>query len=218
LVKRTDDETARILRAALRTDSRVSASRIKVEVRDGKVTLGGRVPTYSAKLAAMLTASEMPGVTSVADKIDVDPCGKLSDHEISEHVTRALDARADIPEKSIAVSVRRGRCTLAGSVPTHAVSQSAAEVALSCKGVRSVRNLVVIDPESVVRDSELVRRVRTLLEHQESLGAARINVRAIGGRVVLSGQVPSLARKLQAGKVAGRPVGVKKVINRLRTD
>lgn len=218
MVKRSSREMAKMLRAALRADSRVDASRVKVSFENGKVMLSGRVPTYSAKLAAILTAGEMPGVASVIDKIDVAPRAKLSSQEISAHLTQALDANADIPEKSIAVKVKDGRCTLAGSVPTHAVWQAAGEVAISCKGVRSVRNLLVIDPESVIRDSDLVTQVQALLEHQESLSLARIKVKALGGRVVLTGWVPSLARKIQAGKVAGRPAGVKKVINRLRVS
>ena len=212
----SDTEVAGILRSALKADSRVSSSRIKVSCENGKVELSGKVPTHGSKLAVLVTAQEMPGVVSIVDNLEVNPRLKLSDEQVTTYVNNAVGAHADIPENSVAVSVRRGRCTLAGSVPTHTIWRTAAEVALSCKGVRSVRNLLVVDPESVTRDSELARQVRSLLRNQEALGLARITVKAVGGRVVLTGWVPSLTRKAQAGRVAGRPAGVRRVINRLR--
>ncbi len=215
-MNRSDSEVVKVLRAALKADSRISSSRIKVSCENGRVELRGKVPTYGSKLAAIVTARETPGVASIADQLEVNPRLKLSDEQVTAYVNSALDAHADIPENSVAVSVKRGRCTLAGSVPTHTVWQTSAEVALACKGVRSVRNLLVVDPESVTRDSELVRQVRYLLRNQEALGLARITVKAVGGRVVLTGWVPSLTRKAQAGRVAGRPAGVRRVINRLR--
>jgi osmotically-inducible protein OsmY len=216
MVKTSDEQMARTLRQALRSDARIGASRIHVSFLNGKAVLAGTVPTHTEKLAAIITAQEMPGVRSVADRLRVSPRLKLSDEKIAAYVRRTLDARADIPEKTIAVNVKKGRCTLAGTVPSRAVWEAANEVVLGCKGVRSVRNLLVIDPESVSQDADIARHVQVLLGNQQMLDPSAITAKCVGGRVVLTGRVPSLPQKIQAGKVASRPPGVKQVINKLR--
>lgn len=215
MVKRSNGQMAKILRRALRSDARISASRIRVTFQDGKAILAGAVPTHAEKLAAIIAAQEIPGVRSVVDKIRVSPRLKLSDEEIAAHVTRALDARADIPERTIAASVKKGRCTLAGTVPSHVVLEAADEVARACKGVRSVRKLLIIDSESVRQDADIAKQVQALLENQQTLDSSAITAKCVGGRVVLTGRVSSLAQKIHAGKVASRPVGVRRVINKL---
>jgi osmotically-inducible protein OsmY len=200
----------------LRADARVSAGRIKVEVEDRRATLKGTLPSWTHKIAALEVAKNASGIRGVVDRMDVRPTDKISDERAEAIVLSALAAHADIVEKSIAVRVKRGLCTLAGNVPSRAVWETAHRTALSCKGIRSVRNLLVIDQRATVDDSVLAERVNGVLAGYSSLSKSQFKVRSVGGRVVITGWVHSLAEKSEAGRIAGLVRDVLSVSNRLR--
>ena len=69
-----NQETADAVARALRTDSGLSASRIKIESRDGVVTLSGIVPAGALKGEAVARARGVAGVSGVIDRLAVgDP-------------------------------------------------------------------------------------------------------------------------------------------------
>jgi len=213
---RKDVALARSIRAALRADARVSAGRIKVEVDDCRATLTGALPSWSHKIAALEVAQNASGVRGVFDRMVVEPTDRISDERSEAIVLSALAAHADIREGSIAVRVKRGLCTLAGNVPSRAVWETAERTALSCKGIRSVRNLLVIDQRATVDDSVLAERVSAVLAGYSTLSESQFKVRSVGGRLVITGWVHSLAEKREAGRIAGLVRGVVSVANRLR--
>jgi osmotically-inducible protein OsmY len=87
---------------------------------------------------------------------------------------------------------------------------------LSCKGIRSVRNLLVIDRRATVDDSVLAGRVSGVLAGYSTLARSQFKVRSVGGRVVITGGVHSLAGESEAGRIAGLVRGVLSVSTRLR--
>jgi osmotically-inducible protein OsmY len=213
---REDKALARGIRAALRADARISAGRIKVQVEDRRATLTGTLPAWSHKIAALEVAQNASGVRGVSDKMAVEPEDEVSDERAEAIVLSALAAHADILEGSIAVRVKRGLCTLAGNVPSRAVWETAERTALSCKGIRSARNLLVIDQRATVDDSVLAKRVSGVLAGYSTLSKSQFKVRSVGGRVVITGWVHSLAEKSEAARVAGLVRDVVSVSNRLR--
>ena len=59
------------IEAALKRTAEVEAKAIRVEVKDGKVTLGGRVNSWRERQAAERAAWSAPGVHAVEDRIAV---------------------------------------------------------------------------------------------------------------------------------------------------
>ncbi len=66
--------TADAVAGALSDNAGLSASRIKIESRDGQVTLSGVVPAPELKTEALQRASRVAGVSQVVDRLTVgDP-------------------------------------------------------------------------------------------------------------------------------------------------
>ncbi len=85
----------------LNWDPVLSAAEIGVAVKDGVVTLGGQVGTYSQKLAAEKDAKRVSGVKAVAEDIQVgiSPAYRKTDAEIAEAVINALKWHSAVQEE-----------------------------------------------------------------------------------------------------------------------
>jgi hypothetical protein len=68
----SDDQIAARVRRLLRMDSATSMLRIHVAVKDGEVTLRGRVQTLEDTDNAAEVASRVPGVIDVVDELEVE--------------------------------------------------------------------------------------------------------------------------------------------------
>ena len=66
-------EVSNKIRDALRRNAELDAERIVVEAADGRVTLKGWVRSYAERQDAERAAWAAPGVTSVDDKISINP-------------------------------------------------------------------------------------------------------------------------------------------------
>jgi osmotically-inducible protein OsmY len=78
--------------AELQYEPSLNATAIGVAVKEGIVTLTGRVPTLSEKYAAARAAARVVGVKAVANEIEVGllPADRRTDEEITRSVTNAL--------------------------------------------------------------------------------------------------------------------------------
>ena len=52
---------------------------VSVSVKDGAVTLGGHVPTYVQKVSAVRAAERVYGVKAVADELEIQLEGSMSE-------------------------------------------------------------------------------------------------------------------------------------------
>lgn len=199
------DETIRSdIREAFLSDDDVGGLSIGVDVREGLVFLDGAVPTYRRKLAAQEIAGTVDGVRGVMNGLLVEPPGRMGDGEVADHVRRALDSHADLEKETITVTCRTGKVTLSGHVRSKAERAIAQDVALCSKGVRDVRNLLVIDRRNEHEDKAISERIARSLRRTRGLRRADIRVAVSRDTVVLSGRVPDLAQKELAERVANR--------------
>ncbi len=78
----------------LKWEPSVNASHIGVVVKDGIVTLTGRVPAYMEKYAAEKAAKRVYGVRAVANELEVELPGnsKRTDEDIVRASTRSRQA------------------------------------------------------------------------------------------------------------------------------
>lgn len=199
---RNDQELVKLIESDLLNDSRLASNPVQVSAKDGVVTLEGTVQSHRRRLLAHEIAACYEGVRDVVDQLDVVPFAPASDEEIAAHVRAALDASAEITKQTVAVAVSGGKVTLTGNAGSYWERAIAEDVARSTHGVRDVHNLLRVNLESKVDDSELGSAVSAALHRSRGLKDAELAVAVSNGQIVLSGEVAALWQKEMAGKVA----------------
>lgn len=133
----SDDTLSRAVYNALRQVKPLQLSRlpVRVQVKDGVVTLSGAIGSYAIKSQTLQAVRSLPGVKRVRDEL-------WTDSELQMRVAQALatDPLTRPATQAIVVHVTNGTVALAGRVPDHAVAKAAVSVATSQIGVRAVSN------------------------------------------------------------------------------
>jgi osmotically-inducible protein OsmY len=203
--RRKKDHSIEVLaRRALLGHSRLSSQAIHVSVCDAVVYLSGRVQSYRRKLLAQRVVAMCEDCLAVVNQLEVETVKADDDEPLAARVRRALDDCAGIDGHTITVVVRCGRAILRGSVAKEKARRLAQDVVLAVQGVRSVKNLILVDPEALAEDHELCALVQTALDHTQLLESAHIQTAVDHGVIVISGRVPSPIQKEIARQVAAR--------------
>ena len=198
----SDELLATRIEEALVRDHCVSGQRIRVSVLDGIVMLRGSVQSHRRKLAADDIASSFHDCHGVMNELAVIPPQPLPDEDVANLVRAALDSHADVVKETITVSVVNGVVTLAGTVGRAWGRDIADDVALGVRGVREVRNLLLIDETEQMDDEALARAIESALIHARGLKNLPLRAAVSGGLIVLSGDVHRLWQKEMATTVA----------------
>ena len=121
-------------------------SQVKVESKDGQVTLTGTVPTEKAHANAGLIAGNIPGVNSVINNIEVKTESAqtisqyIDDTAITTAVKSKLLLQKDISSLDISVATLNGVVTLSGQVEHSSQATLAEIIAVDVEGVKFVVN------------------------------------------------------------------------------
>jgi osmotically-inducible protein OsmY len=142
--ERTDPDIAEAARAALKSDSRVPADRIKVIVERGWVTLEGTVDYYYQKSAAESDVRYITGVRGVTNAIVVTP--KVSPTDIRLKIEEALKRSAQLDASRISVETEGSKVILSGTVRSWAEREEAEMAAWAAPGVTEVENRIKVAP------------------------------------------------------------------------
>lgn len=147
-----DDSTlATRTKAALLDVDKSAGASLNVEVRRGRVQLGGFVDDDRSRREALRVAGELAGADHVLDAIVVLPAGRsmgrtLDDKTLQTRLKAAL--AADSPGRAVAINteVRRGEVLLSGFVATSAARDRAGTIARGISGVAAVHNRLAVVP------------------------------------------------------------------------
>src|SRR5919106_2125622 len=139
--------------AELQWGPSLNAASIGVAVKDGIVTLTGRVATYTEKMAAARAAARVSGVKAVANELEVGllPADRRSDEEIARSVANRLASNASVPPDRVKAQVSQGWVTLEGTVEWYYQKDAAERAVRYLRGVRGVTNKIAVKP-SVTAD------------------------------------------------------------------
>ena len=140
-LERTDADIAEDAVRALELRSSVPEG-VQVVVRNGHITLTGKVEWLFQKASADRAVRHIRGVRGVFNDVTVAPRAAVRD--VRQRIVKALHQNADVDARHIAVSVSGDTATLTGTVGTALQRDSAERAAANAPGIAHVDNRIVV--------------------------------------------------------------------------
>ena len=232
--------TTRQVHAALEREPRINIHRhpIRIESKDGAVTLEGEVADVAAKKLALELAGAAQGVRGVIDRLRVAPGEARGDGAVRDSLARMLLGQAEFRnctlrmrsnEKvlglqeskddgvgEIEICVAQGVIVLEGHVISVPHRLFAGVLAWWTPGRRDVINALEVRPAYEERDDEVAEALSLALDADPLLDADQIRPQCRNWVVTLEGAVPTEEQRRRAELDAWSLSGVDRVLNRLQ--
>jgi osmotically-inducible protein OsmY len=201
---------------------------IKIESRDGAVTLTGIVADNFHKSLAQETVAGLPGVKSVDNRLEVKgaPPTANSDAWLRDKVKVTLLFHRSVSAVTTEVDVKDGIVTLRGNAASQAQKELTTEYAKDVEGVKDVKNEMTVTKTSKktrtvgekIDDASITAQVKMTLLYHRSTSALNTSVTTKKGVVTLGGKASNAAELKLATKLANDVNGVKRVKNRMTIE
>ncbi|MEO6289967.1 MAG: BON domain-containing protein [Ginsengibacter sp.] len=151
---KTDAQIQKDVMEELKWKPLLNSSEIGVAVKNGVVTLSGKVDSYTKKSEAENAAKKISGVKAVAEdiQIGVSPTFKRTDTDIAESVVNALKWHIAVQEEKITIKVENGIVRLEGEVEWDYQRNNAKSAIENLQGINGVINLITITPATTPSD------------------------------------------------------------------
>ena len=202
---------------------------IKIQSKDGVVTLTGTVAEESHKSLAQETVADLPGVKSVDNRLEVkgERPAENSDTWVHMKVKTALLFHRNVSGFETEINVKNGIVTLRGEATSLAQKDLTTEYAKDVEGVKDVKNEMTVAKTSgkpgktvgeKVDDASITAQVKMTLLYHRSTSALNTKVKTKNGVVTLGGKAKNAAEKDLATKFANDVKGVKSVNNQMTIE
>jgi osmotically-inducible protein OsmY len=198
---------------------------IKIQSKDGAVTLTGIVADNFNKSLAEETVTGLPGVKSVDNRLEVKgtPPAENSDAWLIAKVKATILFHRSVSAVTTEVDVKDGIVTLRGDAASQAQKELTTEYAKDIEGVKDVNNEMTVTKTSKkvqtvgqkVDDASITAQVKLSLLYHRSTSAINTKVETKRGVVTLYGKASNAAEVKLATKFANDVNGVKGVKNRM---
>ena len=130
---------------ALRIDPRVDEQQVTVQVLGAAATLRGQVDNLQAKQDPAQDARNTVGVTSVMNRLQVQPRQQRADGEVVVAVREAIERDPYLNRFEMKFMAIDGTVTLYGAVDSRFEQQRATQVASEVRGVVEVDNRIAVE-------------------------------------------------------------------------
>ena len=226
---------------ASQTDERIEASAresyifktylkdddIKIQSKDGVVTLTGLVTEESHKSLAKETVAGLPGVTRVDNRLEVIGASPTttSDAGLRDKVKSALMFHRSVSAENTEVDVKDGVVTLRGTAASYAQKDLTTEYARDVDGVNDVKNEMTVSktgdnslPTAIVEkidDASITAQVNMALLFHRSTSFLHTTVTTKRGVVTVGGSAMNAAEADLVSKLISDIHGVKSVNNQM---
>jgi hyperosmotically inducible periplasmic protein len=225
---RMDDRIESSARKSYIFQTYLTGDDIKIESRDGVVTLTGMIGAEFHKSLAQETVAGLPGVKSVDNRLEVKgaPPTANSDAWLSEKVRTTLLFHRSVKTGKIEVFVQEGIVTLRGKAVSQIKKDLTTEYAKDVEGVKDVKNEMTVSKPSKktqgldkkIDDASTTAQVKMTLLFHSSTSTLTPKVVTNNGLVTLYGQAGSTAEKNLVTKIVNDVNGVKRVNNRMTVE
>ena len=201
---------------------------VKVDSKDGVVTLSGTVSEQYHKDLAQETVSNLPGVTKVDNRLELKTPAPLeeSNEWLAMKVNSALLFHRNVSALETHVYVEEGIVTLRGEAANEAQKELTAEYA-NVEGVREVKNEMTVAKapkvegqtmQEKIDDASITAQVKMALLTHRSTSALKTSVATKEGIVTVSGKAKNAAEKDLVTKLVSDIHGVNSVVNNMTQE
>ena len=202
---------------------------IKIQSKDGAVTLTGSVSEESHKTLARETVASLSGVKKVDNRLEVKGAplaATNSDAWLVTKVKTTLLFHSSVSASATEVDVKDGIVTLRGDAASQAQKDLTTEYAKDVDGVKDVRNeMAVANPSKKTQtagdqidDASITGLSKMTLLYHRSTSGLNTSVTTKNGVVTLTGKAKSAAEKDLATKYVNDVNGVKSVKNQMTIE
>jgi len=197
---------------------------IKIESKDGAVTLTGLISEEFHKPLAEVTMTDIQGVKSVDNRLEVRGSSPTanSDAWLRDKVKATLLFHSSVRTGTSEVDVKDGIVTLRGGAATQAQLELTSEYAKDVDGVKDVKNEMTVGaiiektPRTTgekIDDVSVAALVRMALVLHHSTSGVYTTVATRHGVVTIGGRAKNAAQKDLVTKLVKDVNGVKSVKN-----
>jgi osmotically-inducible protein OsmY len=210
-----DSDLQRNVEDQIRMSPIVGRFGIYAHVRDGVVSLSGRVDTLYQLWDAVDRAGKVRGVKSVDSRIELSPSSR-HDGSIASDIVRRFQNVVALNSAELEVEVVQGKAVITGFVKDARLRNTAADEAADILGVSGVE--VRVDTPS--SDDETMQNQAYRLIGPRSLTAVpgEFEIKVQNGVLTLTGRVPRPYYRKQAERAVFGINGVREVVNLLEVS
>lgn len=202
----------------------LQADDIKIQSRDGAVTLTGVVSENFHKPLAQETVSGLPGVKSVDNRLEIKGAAPTanSDAWLRDKVKVALLFHRSVSATGTEVDVKDGVATLRGVAASQSQKELTTEYAKDVEGIKDVKNEMTVSKTvkkarrtvgQKIDDASISAQVNMTLLNHRSTSVINTKVNTKRGVVTVAGKVKNTAEKDLVTKLVSDIDGVKAVKN-----
>jgi hyperosmotically inducible periplasmic protein len=226
----TDDRIESSARQSYLFKTYLNEDDIKIQSKDGAVTLTGVVAESFHKAMAQENVAGLPGVKSVNNLLKVKdaPSRTESDAWLRDKVMVILLFHRSVSARTTMVDVKDGIVILQGEAASQAQKELTAEYARDIEGVIDVNNLMTVSQASIdtarsgkeedIDDASITAQVKLALLYHRSTNPINPRVETANGNVTLYGVAGSETILNLATRLADDVIGVKSVENRITIE
>jgi len=134
-----DDEDIEDARSYLLDDnSNIKSNDVKVLIRNGVIKLEGKTNSYWKKYKIQKMISQIPGINTIKNHINIVPSQPISDNQIYKNLLNALRNSVHVDVKNVNIKVNMGIVTLFGTVSSMSEHDAILNIVQTTGGVMDI--------------------------------------------------------------------------------